>query len=195
MKTSEHVSLETLVDIAEHRLKGDNLEAAMDHVSTCSVCDDTLHRLEQLIGTMKTDTSQDPPRDVLMSALSMFEQRTRPSLRHIIATLIFDSRNAGPAFGMRSLQSASRQLLYSAGGTDVDLRVTVQKDECLVAGQVIRDACATGVVEISGANATAGATLNDLCEFTLPSVPLGSYELKLRLPDIEIEIPELDLND
>lgn len=195
MTTSAHISLEALADIAEDRATLAALEAAMAHVATCSACNDTLRRLQQLIVMMKSDTVADAPRDVLMSAINIFSPGTQSPLRRIVATLIFDSRNTGPAFGMRSLHTTSRQLLYSAQQTDLDLRITIQNKECIIAGQVIRDACAGGLVEISGATGSAEASLNELCEFTLPAIPVGNYSLRVRIPDIEIEIPELDLKD
>jgi hypothetical protein len=195
MNTSAHVSLETLADVAEDRVTPGALERVMSHVITCRGCNDTLHRLRQLIVTMKSDTAGDAPRDILMSVISIFPPATPPPLRRIVATLIFDSRKAGPAFGMRSLGSRSRQLLYSAQQTDLDLRVTIQNEECIVAGQVLRDGCAGGLVEISGATGSAEASLNEQCEFMLPPIPVGNYSLKVKMLDIEIEIPELDLKD
>lgn len=137
----------------------------------------------------------DPPLDVLMSAIEIFSSERQAPLPRVIATLIFDSREAGPAFGMRSLNTNSRQLLYSAQQTDLDLRITIQNEECVVAGQVIREGCVGGVVEISGATGSAEASLNELCEFTLPAIPVGQYSLTIRLPDVEIEIPKLQLMD
>jgi hypothetical protein len=37
--------------------------------------------------------------------------------------------------------------------------------------------------------------LNELCEFTFPAIPTGNYSLRVRMPDVEIEIPELELKD
>lgn len=196
MDTPSHISLETLVDIVEGRATSAALEGAVAHITTCSDCVDTLRRLQQVILTMKSDTAADAPRDLLQSAIDIFSPaRESPTLRHIIAVLTFDSRHAGPAFGIRSLRSTSRQLLYSAQETDVDLRITVQNDECIVAGQVIRDGCASGRVEISGDAGSASASLNEVCEFTLPAIPLGNYSLRVKLPDVQIEIPELELKD
>jgi hypothetical protein len=195
MYTPAHISLETLANIVEVRAAAGTLEAAMAHVATCSACDDTLRRLRQLILTMRSDTTPDAPRHVLMSAINVFSPKRQPPLPRIIATLMFDSRNAGPAFGMRSLRTTSRQLLYAAQQTDLDLRITIQNDECVVAGQVIREGCVGGLVEISGATGSAEASLNELCEFTLPAIPVGNYSLKVRMPDVEIEIPELELKD
>ncbi len=195
MNTSPHIPLETLADIVEDRAKAGILQTAMAHVATCSACDDMLRRLRQLVIMMRTDTAADAPRDVLMSAISLFSPQRKRPLPRFIATLIFDSRKAGPAFGMRSLRMTSRQLLYSAPQADLDLRVAIQNEECVVAGQVIRDGCAGGLVEISGATGTAEASLNELCEFKLPAIPVGNYSLRVRMSDVEIEIPELELKD
>lgn len=195
MNTSAHISLETLADIAEDRAIPASLEAGMAHVVTCSACGDTLHRLRQLLLMMRSDTAADAPRDVLKSAIDIFSPPRRPPFPRIIATLIFDSRNASPAFGMRSLHTSSRQLLYEAQHTDLDLRITVQNEECVVAGQVLREGCAEGVVEITGVTGSAEATMNELCEFTLPAIPLGNYSLRVRMQDVEIEIPRLELRD
>ena len=195
MITSSHISLETLVDLIEGRAASEALEKAVAHISTCSDCVDTLRRLQQVILMMKSYTSADAPRELLQSTINIFSPERQTPLRHIIAILTFDSRHAVPAYGIRSLRSASRQLLYSAQETDVDLRITVQNDECIVAGQVIRADCVSGQVEISGDAGSATASLNEACEFTLPAIPLGNYTLKVKMPDVQIEIPELELKD
>ena len=192
MNTSSHISLEKLVDLAEGRLAGVASNAALAHVSTCSECEVILRRLRQLMLTMKSDRAPDVPRDVLLSAINIFSLN-QSSLRRVVAILMFDSRSAGPVFGMRSIHTDSRQMLYSAEDTDLDLRITIRNEECIVAGQVIRDGCVGGVVEISGASGSSQASLNELCEFSLPAVPVGSYSLKVRMLDVEIEIPELEL--
>lgn len=195
MNTSSHISLGTLADVIENRATPATLQAVRTHVATCSECGETLQRLERLIMMMRSDAAADAPRDLLMSAIKLFPPGAPRPLRRIVATLIFDSRKAMPVFGMRSVRSSSRQLLYSAQQTDLDLRITIQNDECIVAGQVIREGYAGGLVEISGPTGSAEASLNELCEFTLPALPTGNYSLKVRMSDVEIEIPELELKD
>lgn len=195
MNTSTHISLETLADVVEDRVTPATLDIVMAHVATCSNCDDALQRLRHLVLMMRSDVVKDAPRDLLVSAISIFPPGAPPRLKRIVATLIFDSRNATPVFGMRSLRSTSRQLLYSAEQSDLDLRITIQNEECILAGQVIRQDCVGGLVEVSGQAGSAEASLNELCEFTLPAIPLGQYSLKIRMQDVEIEIPELELKD
>lgn len=193
MTSSTHISVETLVNIAENRATPKALEAAMAHISACSACHDALRRLQQLILMMRSDSTTDAPRDVLSSAINIFSQEKRSSLRRIVALLTFDSRNAGPVFGVRSVPAASRQMLYSAEDTDVELRISVQNDECILAGQVIGEGCAGAHVEISGVAGSSEATLNEECEFKLPPIPVGNYSLTVRMLDRQIEIPELEL--
>jgi len=196
MNSSPHIAFEALVDIAEKRLISGALEIAMAHVEVCSACSDKLRQLQQVIRLMKTDTAEDAPRDVLASAINIFQPQTTPTaLRRVVAALIFDSRSASPAFGMRSLRTDWRQMLYSAHDTDIDLRVRVQNEECIVTGQVIQEGCNGGLVEISGATGSTQANLNALCEFTLPAMPIGKYSLRVVLPDVEIEIPDLEFKD
>ena len=193
MPGSTHISVETLADIAEGRVTQEARKAAMAHFSECSTCRDKLGRLQQIILTMRSDGTNDVPRDVLTSAIDIFSQEKHSPLRRIIALLIFDSRNAGPAFGTRSLRADSRQMVYSAEETDLDLRITVQNDECILSGQVIGEGCAEAHVEISGVMGSTEAVLNEVCEFTLPPIPAGKYSLRLKMLDRQIEIPELEL--
>ena len=193
MTTSTHISAETLANIADDRATSEARETAMTHISMCSTCRDTLRQLQQLILMMRSDRATDAPRDVLTSAINIFSREMRVPLRRIVALLTFDSLNAGPAFGVRSFPGASRQMLYSAEEIDLELRITVQNDECILAGQVICEDCTEGHVEISGVAVRSKATLNEVCEFTLPPIPPGNYSLTVRMLDREIEIPELEL--
>lgn len=191
--TNSHISIETLANVAEGTATFETREAATAHISTCSACHDSLNRLQQLILMMKSDSMSDAPRDVLTSAINIFSQEKRSPLRRIVAILTFDSRNAGPVFGVRSLPTGSRQMLYSAEETDLELRITVQNDECILAGQVIGEGWAGGHVEILGLAGKSEAILNDVCEFKLPPIPVGNYSLTVRMLDRQIEIPELEL--
>ena len=193
MTNATHLSVETLADVADGRATSEARKAALAHIETCSACHNTLRQLQQLILMMRSDTTNDAPRDVLTSAINIFSQPKHSPLRRIVALLTFDSRNAGPAFGVRSPPAASRQMLFSAEETDLELRITVQNDECILAGQVMGEGCAAGHVEISGVAGKLEATLNEVCEFTLPPIPVGNYSLTIRMLDRQIEIPDLEL--
>lgn len=194
---SQHIPFGKLADLAEKRAAANERTASIAHLSSCAVCSQQVERLEHVLGLMTTDTATDAPRDVLAYALNIFSENARePSLlKRIVAALSFDSSsNLAPAFGVRSGQATSRQLLYSADENDIDLRITPEQENWIVAGQVLGEDCVGGRIELEGQSGQlTAADLNDLCEFRLPPVPAGSYTVRLRLGNVEVEIPQLEL--
>lgn len=192
-----HITPEKLADLIDGRETLESRRHMMAHISECHACSTEYQRLEHLITLMKTDRAEDAPRDVLAHLVNLFQQQAEsrpPSLvRRLMAALSFDSFTTAPAFGVRSGQSASRQLVYSVEGNDIDLRVTAEEDRWVISGQVLAENCVAARVEIDGTTGSASTALNDNCEFTLPPLPRGNYLLRILMPDSEIEIPPLDL--
>lgn len=122
-------------------------------------------------------------------------------LTRIMAALSFDSW-ATPqlAFGMRSVASDSRHLLYSAEGRDVDVRVTQAGERFAMAGQILGPDEA-GEVELAGPGANRSAEgrwitqLDDLGEFRLEGLDRGTYQLTLRLGQDEIVLPPITIGE
>ena len=197
MKTSSrHISFQKLSDLAEQHLPDGERAAALSHMSACRRCAARLTELERLINVMRTDKAEDAPRDLRAAAVALFRAR-QPSTKtgiveRLLASLSFDSAQLLPAYGLRSGHAQARQLLYSAGENDLDLRIKSSGETWVVSGQVLGQ-CSGGTVELHGEEVAAAAPLNEVCEFALPPVPTGRYTLKLRLTDTEVEIPDLDL--
>jgi hypothetical protein len=194
---SKHIAFETLADLAEGRASAADREAATLHLSSCDVCSDQISQLKAVMNLMHSDKSEEVPRDVVQYAINLFhEKQPEPEksfLRRLVATLTFDSLTAAPEFGVRSARAHSRQLLFSAAEHDIELRMILQEDEWIVAGQVLRPECVGGQVEMAGPSGSTVAPLNELCEFTLSAMPPGNYLLRVKMADIEIEVPELVL--
>jgi anti-sigma factor RsiW len=194
--TFQHLPFEKIADLAEGRQLNDEQATAQAHLSSCSRCSTQLARMEQTINLMRTDAAQDAPRDVLYSVVNLFASRAaakEPSLvRRVLAALSFDSATLAPAYGVRSGQSVGQQMLYSVGDNDLDLRVQASGEAWVVSGQVLGE-CTDGSVKLAGTGAEVSVELNELCEFMLPAVPSGSYKLRLRVNNVEVEIPELQL--
>ncbi len=191
---SHPVSFARLVDLAEGRLTADERTAVESHTNSCERCAVQLASLKKSISLMRADDSMDAPRDALAYAINLFGARrtaSAPSLvERILAALTFDSALTAPAFGVRSSNTAdSRQLMYAAGATDIDLRIVRSEVGWTISGQVLGE-CAGGRVEIAGGDSVE---LNELCEFALPPLSAGSYKLLLRLQGAEVEIPEIHL--
>jgi hypothetical protein len=196
---SQHIPFAKLADLAEGSLSASERDASLAHLKACSRCNSQLERVQQVVNLMRNDTLEDAPRDVISQAVNIFQRRETGAkqsvLRRVMAALSFDSASLTPAYGVRSGQTSTRQLLYSTGENDLDLRVTPGDEAWIVSGQVLgQSQCAGGEVHLeSMAGKTAAAELNELCEFTLPPVAAGSYTLRLRLSNLEIEIPEFEL--
>jgi hypothetical protein len=203
--TPQHIPFARLADMAEGRLSAQEpAEASAEesaHLSACQRCAGEAERLGRLAALMRADTTEDAPAELLAGVVRMFRAHAATAgqpglLRRLVAALTFDSSGLQPAFGVRSGQPApARQLLFSAGDFDVDLRLAPGGEGWTVSGQVLGP-CGGGEVEAVDADGStaARATLNDLCEFTLlPPVAGGTYTLRLRLEETEIEIPGLSL--
>jgi anti-sigma factor RsiW len=195
MKT-QHIPFEKLADLAENRQNPEESDATRAHLADCSDCAAQAARLAQLVNLMRTDLAEDAPRDVISHALNLFRPRrseARPSvMQRVMAVLSFDSRQLSPAFGVRSGQSVARQLLFSVGEHDLDLRVAPDDGAWVVSGQVLGE-CESGQVELRSESVAESALMNDLCEFTLPRVPSGKYSLIINFSGTEIEVPEFEL--
>jgi hypothetical protein len=198
--TSQHVPFERLADLAEGRAAGEEGRDDREHLAACADCAAQAAELARLATLMRADDSADAPRDVIYRAVGLFGARRtaagRPgALRRLVAALSFDSGAHAPAYGLRSASAAARQLLFTAGDLDVDLRLAEEGGGWVVSGQVLGP-CAAGRAEVYDAETdelVAGAGLNSLCEFALPRLAAGDYTLRLVLDETEVEVPGLSL--
>ena len=191
---SPHLPFAELAELADER--STPAPELVEHLATCKQCKSQLEALKQTISLMRADTAEDAPRDVL-AAVKNYPRRSasrEPSrLRRAIASLSFDSLTNAPAFGLRSQATAARQLIYAAQTADIEVRVSPANEDWQIAGQVLGSDCASGDVDLEGDGFSASAKLNELCEFSFGAVPAGAYKLSVRLPELLIETPWLEL--
>jgi hypothetical protein len=158
---------------------------------------DALHRSRQL---------QDAPESVVQRAIGLFRQRLpaaqAPSLlQRVVAALSFDSAGAWlPAHGVRGSALASRQLLFSTEGRDIDLRIVPAEGGGLrggghwvIFGQLLGPD-REGRVELDCGEADVRqVALDEMLEFRFDQVPGGSVRLALHLAGLVIELPPVDV--
>lgn len=120
-------------------------------------------------------------------------------LRRVVAALSFDSASAPAlAFGTRAAGAAARQLLFTAQGHDVDLRITAAvsgtSEWWLLSGQVFgpQSRGQVSLADATGSVVSRGA-LNELGEFSLAAVARGRYTMNIRLGSVEVVLPELSV--
>lgn len=150
---------------------------------------------------------EDAPEHAIQRALAQWKPRAAPAparglLQQVLAALTFDSGAAAPlAFGVRAVGGGTRQLLFSAPGCEVDLRIapaapgtTTDAARWQLSGQVLGADGACSVVLAEAAGRVLGeVTTSELGEFSLPDVSAGAYVLTLRLAEIELRLPPVQV--
>jgi hypothetical protein len=187
----DHLTFEQIVELAERGAALD--EQARKHIAGCSVCAGELARVERLITLMRTSHIESPPDQAAARVRTLFRDHRRKAGRpRIDATLSFNSARAPLAAGLRTGSTVERQLVFAAGAFLIDLHITLAQDQWIVAGQIL-DPEANGMVELTGPTISVRADISDLSEFRRPAVPAGRYTLAFQLADLDIAIPDLEL--
>lgn len=126
-------------------------------------------------------------------------------LQRLVAVLRFDSAETHAGLALRARDAAPRQLLYSVGGHDIDLRLTsvaANPDRHDLCGQVLGPATAgraawlpmsTDDDNADGSVPCAEANVDEMGEFVLSNLPSGRGRLRLRLDIDTVELPPIDL--
>lgn len=191
------IPFERLVDLAEGRLPTEEREQLLTQLASNPQAAAEFAEIERMFDLMRSDDMEDAPSYVVSRAKRLMRQKkagdvAQPNLiQRLVALLKFDSAQAPAAVGIRSVQSDVRQVLYSAEGYDIDLRVMPTGDTWSVAGQLLGPS-AQGQAMLQGP-ATVYTDLNELSEFSLDGVPAGQYTLTLHLEDVDIDIDSLDI--
>lgn len=134
------------------------------------------------------------------------ERQRGPGLRQVLqrvaAALRFDSRGASaPAAGLRGALTATRHLLFSAKGRDIDLRVSPAGGRYTLSGQVLGPD-EGGSAELAAhprvgvvPPPTRRTSIDALGEFHLDDIDEGSYVLTLQLGADAVVLPPIDMRD
>jgi hypothetical protein len=195
---SRHIPFERLIDFVEGRLSPGEQAQLRAHVSACHRCAAEVAWLERVIELMRTNDIEEPPPRVATHIMHSFRSHSAlelaPLRQRIVAALRFDSAQLPLPVGMRSGPIVERQLVFSAEGLNLDLRITPAGSLWTVSGQVLVSG-RRGQVELRSPSGTLQAELSDASEFVLPPVPPGDYTLILQLTDVEVEVVGLKVGE
>ena len=200
-------SLESLTDYADGHLTSAESARIADHLATgCATCVEYHEWYEKVRAITAADDSVAPPPWVMKRAVRIFETRqNRPRLveriGNLVASLIFDSRALPSIAGVRSTETANRQLLYRAGDYSIDLQVGAsQQSRCELIGQVLNesetafDSVAGLKLELAGQEELRHKTVTDrMGEFRIADIRCGEYDLLIELPQGSITITGLPI--
>lgn len=148
---------------------------------------------------------ENPPHAVLQRAMAVWRPRGAAAVaqtaaglvRRITAVLRHDSAGLSPlAMGLRSGHGDTRQLLFSADGHDIDLRLHAepgaQPPRWRIDGQLLGPV-SSGRVALRCGNWVCETGWNALCEFRFDAVPPGACSLVLLGDGWEIVLGPVDL--
>lgn len=141
----------------------------------------------------------DAPEQTILRALGLWQEQPAAAvagqglLRRIVAALAFDSASAAAtALGIRAANPGARQLLFSAAGRDIDLRIAAQPaggtPKFCVSGQIFGPDV-VGQAELRAPNYQATRAWNDMSEFCFDDVPPGACTLVLSSAEWQVELP------
>jgi hypothetical protein len=172
---------------------------------------------EQLAGHLRaSQTLEDAPEALILRSMALisaappeiaWHNGLGEALRYALATLLHDSGLASaPALALRSGGGAVRQLLFSAEGRDIDLRVSpavegasgwVIRGQVLgpdLAGKVLLSAVPSQPDWPEGESDHFETVLSDTSEFRLGPVPPGHWRMTLLTEELALDLPTLDLS-
>jgi hypothetical protein len=157
---------------------------------------------DELVRLLRGEALQvDAPEHVVRRALGVFpppRPAPRPAvLERLVAALSFDSAAGTPlALGVRGAAAEARQLVFTAEGRDIDLRLVPVGEagdtDFEVSGQVLGPDTA-GTIVLEGGGTTRTVQLNELSEFSFGAVPVGDYTLTMQLQGAVVVVPALHL--
>lgn len=136
----------------------------------------------------------DAPEALIQRTIALFDAR-RPAPRRLAAVLRFDSLGLAPqAAGVRSGGDGTRQVLFSAEGRDIDLRIAPDGGRWRISGQVLGPD-AQGRAQLESDAGKLEVDWNELSEFGFESVPAGTITLTLHGEGWEMVLPALKIPD
>jgi hypothetical protein len=176
------------------------------HMSSgCSTCAENYRWVTEILAVTARDDSFDFSEETIGWSVAQFRaaSASAPSKMQMVAQLIFDNLLPTRTVEVRSMAApaVSRQMLYQAGGYDVDVRVEQLDDTgaLLILGQIVSTGKKAG--ELAGLNVemthhASGSEQEDKKKtetdargmFRLRDVTPGEYDIVIHLPEGDLAI-------
>lgn len=203
-------NFERLVDFVDRRLEEREAARVAAHLASgCGVCGETTSWYERVRNTVESDDSVAPPSWVFKRALRIFDTPQRKGLRlterigHAIASLVFDSFARPALVGVRSTETANRQLLYRADDYSIDLQISgLEHSRADLMGQILKQhgegfesVCGLKLELTRQEDVMISAVTNDIGEFKLSGIGQGVYELRVALSEGSITVPNIPVGE
>jgi anti-sigma factor RsiW len=194
-----HLSTEHIITYLNGRAADTEKSTMEAHLSICAECSESRTQIQALERRLRREPRYELPADFVDSLLNLFPataEPEKPSLRQIIASLVYDSFDQPMLAGARSPAAAPRHLIFRAGDFDVDVKLEpAGHQQITLAGQVLSSApnfFDNAPVQVeSGGLVRYRTHTNEMGEFSF-EVPNDTYGLSIDLPEVQIAIFEVN---
>jgi hypothetical protein len=189
------------MELADGRMNRSDNQYWDKHLESCSACAAKLQVWSSLITSVARAHLVSAPDDILVSGKKVFRTAKalefRPSLRQIVASLVFDSFAQPATAPVRAKaatypqQSVMRQVVFQAEEYDIYVRLAMFDDHRDLLGQILPRDSQTFITEANlylrhDDDRIASAVVNRLGEFQFCDVPDGRLSLQIDLPNMTI---------
>jgi hypothetical protein len=199
-------TLDDMFALMRGTMDGAAKAAIQAHMSSgCETCAQNHRWLKEMLAVVAKDDSFDFSEETIAWSVAQFKaaSATAPSRTQILAKLIFDNILPPRPVDVRSMAApaVSRQILYQAGGYDIDLRVEELEGTraILILGQIVStgkkpDELAGMNVELARHGSGFGQEDKKRTEtdtrgmFRLRDVSPGEYDLVIHAPEGDLSI-------
>jgi hypothetical protein len=152
----------------------------------------TADPLSELHLLLKRANLENAPQSLLRTAEGMFSPpAAKPTIRQVLASMVFDSFAQPALAGARGASSMSRQMVLSAEGFDIHLKIWGTSSARRLAGQVLSRSESSFVhtarLHLIRDGERFGSTAADkFGEFEFETVPEGFISLQVDLPHLTV---------
>jgi hypothetical protein len=188
-----HLSSEAALDFAEGRLPKDLVGFWNDHLMTCTACTEDVAEWRKLGTNLKRSHLISAPQEDLDQALHIFPKASSAGsqLRHVLASIIFDSFQQ-PAFaGARGAAAQSQQLVLRAEEFDIHVKIWGEFAHRQLLGQVLPRSGEEFVGAahfhlLRNGERLESTAVDDMGEFHFTDIPEGDLSLQIDLPNLTV---------
>jgi RNA polymerase sigma factor (sigma-70 family) len=196
--------VDRLLLFLQHELSPEENAQVRAHLDAgCGPCGKRFAKLQKVSSAAAGWSLSYPPDWLSAQVLGLFERvrgaPTESSLKRAFALLVADNCAKGQLLGFRSAGVMPRHLLYRTASYDIDLSVddSDPQDSLVLMGQSIPlhkelTIMVGAKVELLNGPQVWTTFANAFGEFIFKNVPQGTYDLKITLPDEQIEIAQVE---
>jgi hypothetical protein len=198
MTRERHPNLRQFADLRDGTLSSAVDERTRRHLAGCARCGRRARRLERIVSALAHDDLPAPPERVLRAAMGLLRETGRLDLpaEWDIAELVMDVA-PGALAGVRSLDAATRHLLWRVRDLELDAHLTRDAGRTRLVAHVlpVRDDATPlekGDVELYRGPRRVGRSSIDVDgRFAFDGLRAGVYSLRGRVGTARFAIAEL----